>query len=141
MRYVDLFCGAGGTSCGLARAGWECVGAADVDATALATYALNFPRHPTHRLDLSQPLPDAPRDEWRAALADGALVGSSPCTDFSTANSAPRDRSALTVAFAHLTATLRPRVVRTERKVAVCGACTDGIVDGLGEGVRHEGVQ
>jgi DNA (cytosine-5)-methyltransferase 1 len=43
MRYVELFCGAGGTSCGLVGAGWECAGAADLDATALATYAANFP--------------------------------------------------------------------------------------------------
>lgn len=93
MRYVELFCGAGGTSCGLVGAGWECAGAADLDATALATYAANFPAHPVHRLDLARPL-------------DDALVASSPCTAFSAANSA-RDP-----AHAALTATLATHVAR-----------------------------
>lgn len=105
MRYVELFCGAGGTSCGLAQAGWTCVAAVDYSATALETYAANFPTHPTHQLDLSAPLDDALVEAWRGV---DAVVASSPCTDFSTANRAPRDRGRLTAQLAHHVARLRP---------------------------------
>lgn len=43
IRFVDLFSGAGGTSCGLRQAGMIPVAAVDNDAVALATYARNFP--------------------------------------------------------------------------------------------------
>ena len=111
MRYVDLFCGAGGASCGLVRAGWECVGAADADADALAVYARNFPTHPAHALDLSRPLPAALAKSWKRSLRDGALWASSPCTDFSTANATPRtdgSRSGLTLVLAEHVRRLRP---------------------------------
>lgn len=139
MRYVDLFCGAGGTSCGLAQAGWECVGAVDADAHALATYALNFPNHPTHQCDLALPLDDALVDAWR--LHDGALVGSSPCTDFSTANPAPRDRAQLTVAFAAHAVRLRPAWVLFEnvpraQRFAEFRALLEAL-DGAGYAVRY----
>ena len=111
MRYVDLFCGAGGASCGLTRAGWENVGAADWDAHALSVYALNFPDHSVHRLDLAQPLPADLVAQWRAALGDdGAVWASSPCTDFSTANLHPSgERSSLTAALAQHVLALAPR--------------------------------
>ena len=153
MRYVELYSGAGGSSCGLVSAGWECVGAVDLDVTALATYALNFPSHPTHRIDLAHPLPDTLRDEWKAALDQGALVGSSPCTDFSTANPAPRDRSTLTAAFARDVSALRPKIVvfenvpRARTSTAYHQLCetlqqegytfADGVVSVLGAGVAQ----
>lgn len=100
MRYADLFCGAGGVACGLARAGWDCVGAFDCDAHALSVYGLNFPGHPTHQVDLADPLPEPLVASLRRELAEGAVWASSPCTDFSTANAAPRDRSSLTATLA-----------------------------------------
>lgn len=115
MKYVDLFCGAGGASCGLARAGWQCVGAVDCDAHSLSVYELNFPTHPTHRLDLSQPLPADLVAQWRGALGeDGVVWASSPCTDFSTANAAPRDRSRLTATLARHIADVSPAWVLFE---------------------------
>src|SRR5690349_21619873 len=39
---VDLFCGAGGLSLGLARAGFTVVAAADSDATAVRTHEANL---------------------------------------------------------------------------------------------------
>lgn len=110
MKYVDLFCGAGGASTGLVRAGWECVGAVDYDEGALSIYAANHPTHPVHRLDLSQPLDSALTSEWRAALQeDGALWASSPCTDFSTAGGVNRGfRAALTATLADHVRAVRP---------------------------------
>jgi DNA (cytosine-5)-methyltransferase 1 len=104
MRYVELFCGAGGTSCGLTAAGWHCVGAVDRDADALSTYRLNFADHPVHTLDLAAPLPPELVAPWAEALREGgALVASSPCTSFSLANRMPdAQTSALTARLADL---------------------------------------
>lgn len=44
MRVIDLFCGAGGLSLGLERAGFESAVAVDVDRDACATYRELFPR-------------------------------------------------------------------------------------------------
>lgn len=41
-KAVDLFCGAGGASLGLIKAGYEVVGAVDADETALQTYEDNL---------------------------------------------------------------------------------------------------
>ena len=77
MRYVELFCGAGGTSCGLERAGWRCVGAADNSKAAIDTYSQNF-SHPSHLMDLSLPIEAEVAEEWKRELEEGALVASSP---------------------------------------------------------------
>lgn len=116
MRYVDLFCGAGGTSCGFTRAGWECIGAADWDQNALNTYQLNFPSHPAVRADLSEALDDSLVESWRASLhEDGLLAASSPCTDFSTANNKPSGRAAqLTAKLAEHIGRIRPAWVSFE---------------------------
>jgi DNA (cytosine-5)-methyltransferase 1 len=40
---IDLFCGAGGASLGLVRAGWDLRLATDVDPTCSLTYQANLP--------------------------------------------------------------------------------------------------
>lgn len=113
--YVDLFCGCGGASVGLTRAGWRCVGGVDVSEDALAIYAANFSGHATHRLDLSTPLPVELVAEWRTELREGVVWASSPCTGFSLATRRPRlGTRSLTLAVADHVAALRPRVLLFE---------------------------
>lgn len=107
MRYVDLFCGAGGASAGLRAAGWECVGAFDNDVDAVATYGANFPDHPCTLWDLGEPLPP------NAMPVDvDVVVGGPPCQDFSTACFMRvrrlGARSRLTQAFAERALALHP---------------------------------
>ena len=52
VRVVDLFSGAGGTSCGLRLAGMLPIAAVDIDAGALETYAANFPEATTIAADI-----------------------------------------------------------------------------------------
>jgi DNA (cytosine-5)-methyltransferase 1 len=42
LKAIDLFCGAGGLSHGLMRAGLDVVGAVDFSASALKSYKRNF---------------------------------------------------------------------------------------------------
>lgn len=46
VRSFDLFCGAGGSSCGARSAGAKVVGGIDAWETAAETFALNFPKAP-----------------------------------------------------------------------------------------------
>lgn len=51
LTAIDLFSGAGGFSAGLARAGFEVIGAVDAWPVAVETYGLNF-SHPALRADV-----------------------------------------------------------------------------------------
>ena len=143
IPYIDLFCGCGGASVGLARAGWHCVGAVDVSERALEIYKANFPRHTTHQLDLSVPLPFDLVTQWRARLREGVVWASSPCTGFSLATRQPRcGTRSLTLAVADHVATLRPRVLLFEN-VPRARKCDEfvALVDALrstGYAVAHQ---
>lgn len=105
MRYVDLFCGAGGGTCGLCVLDWQCVGAYDSDKDAVDTYARNFPSHPVSVHDLSDPVPHtSPVD---------LVIGGPPCQDFTTTCDERvcrmKRRARLTLSFAQRCLELAPR--------------------------------
>ncbi len=80
-RAIDLFAGAGGLSAGVRLAGFEVVGATDIDPDACATYRLNFP-------DAEMLCGDLRRPRLRSALLELAsntdlVVGGPPCQAFS----------------------------------------------------------
>ena len=109
MRYVELFCGCGGTAVGLHQAGWECLLAVDNDPFALALYKSNFPSHSVLQHDLNTPLPVSCVD--RLGSVD-VVVGGAPCQDFSNAGFVTRkcknERAALTDRFLDHVTHLRP---------------------------------
>lgn len=76
MTGLDLFCGCGGASLGLSRAGVALVGAWDFDAAAIRGHRALLPDCPAHQADLStvESLPAV--DVWWA---------SPPCQPFSAA--------------------------------------------------------
>ena len=51
MNFIDLFCGCGGFTLGMIRAGHTCLAAVDFNAEAVATLKLNLPyiKHVLHR--------------------------------------------------------------------------------------------
>lgn len=80
MRFLDLFCGAGGLSLGFLEAGWQCVGALDYSSDAIATYRLNFPKHWTIQCDISS---FSASDAGLRRKIDW-VIGGPPCQGFST---------------------------------------------------------
>lgn len=44
LTFLDLFCGCGGFSLGLERAGFRCLAAIDSSEEAIVTYKANFPK-------------------------------------------------------------------------------------------------
>jgi DNA (cytosine-5)-methyltransferase 1 len=82
-NYIDLFCGCGGFSLGLKRAGLNCIAAIDRDPVAMKTFRANFPQVP-HALeqDLTAFTPEQLRKIIGPCKID-AIIGGPPCQGFS----------------------------------------------------------
>lgn len=111
LRVVDLFCGAGGASCGMYQAGAELVAGVDHNAEALETHAHNLPgEHIQHDLKHVRPdlLPPV-RIDW--------VHGSPPCQGFSQAKGerdAEDARNQLVWRFIDWVEHIQPKVVTME---------------------------
>jgi DNA (cytosine-5)-methyltransferase 1 len=83
FNYLDLFCGCGGFSLGLERAGLKCVAAIDVDSKAIEVFRTNFSDVP-HILerDLTTFKPEMLRQLIGKQKID-MIVGGPPCQGFS----------------------------------------------------------
>ena len=119
MRAIDLFCGAGGLTLGLRRAGWDVVAGIDVDEAVGATYESNN----SEAVFMPADLRSVTDDEIRilAGTVPGAellLAGCAPCQPFSKQRRRgdPRKRAEATLLgqFARLVKVLEPKVVLME---------------------------
>lgn len=82
---IDLFCGCGGFSLGMERAGFKCLAAIDFNPEAIAVFKANFSNTP-HVLetDITQFPPEKLQALIGIAHVD-LIVGGPPCQGFSTA--------------------------------------------------------
>ncbi len=85
LTFVDLFCGCGGFTLGMQRAGFDCLAALDFNPEAIATLRQNLPTIP-HVLerDLIQFAPAQLFELIKTKSVD-VIVGGPPCQGFSTA--------------------------------------------------------
>ena len=84
FTYIDLFCGCGGFSLGMERAGFRCLAAIDFNPEAIAVFKANFPQvKNTIEKDLTA---FDPRDLAKLIPAEevDVIVGGPPCQGFST---------------------------------------------------------
>lgn len=83
--FIDLFCGCGGFTLGMIRAGFHCVAAIDFDDVALATLRSNLPDLPNVlERDLTKYRPSKLAKIIGRDRID-VIVGGPPCQGFSTA--------------------------------------------------------
>lgn len=109
MRIVDLFCGGGGLSHGMAQAGHTIVAAYDWWQPALDFYNRNIQDHYAYKLDLSNVAQSvAEIRRWRP----DAIIGGPPCQDFSSAGKRDENggRAGLTTSYAKIVTAIRPRM-------------------------------
>lgn len=109
MKIVDLFCGGGGLSYGLAQAGHNVVAAYDWWQPALDFYNRNIHDHHAYKLDLSNVQKSvAEIRRWKP----DAIVGGPPCQDFSSAGKRDEKggRASLTISYAKIVTTILPKV-------------------------------
>lgn len=109
---VDLFCGCGGLSLGLAAAGFDVVAGVDSWQPAISVYRMNNPGHKSIRFDLSD-------EDGTVSLvrrhAPFLVAGGPPCQDFSSAGDRVEGlRADLTVKFANVVARTRPQAFLME---------------------------
>ena len=119
MRAIDLFCGAGGLTRGLRRAGWDVVVGIDIDEAVGVTYESNNSEAVFMPADLR-----SVTDEEIRILAGTVpspellLAGCAPCQPFSKQRrrGRPRKRAEATLLgqFARLVRVLEPKVVLME---------------------------
>jgi DNA (cytosine-5)-methyltransferase 1 len=83
LTFIDLFCGCGGFTLGMHRAGFRCLAAIDSDPEAMKVFHANFPTV-THALE--KQLENFPPKELAALLGKqviDVIVGGPPCQGFS----------------------------------------------------------
>jgi DNA-methyltransferase (dcm) len=108
LKAIDLFCGCGGLSTGLAAAGFEVVAGIDSWPDALKVYRANHesPDHHVIQHDLSD---EASSIELIKTYSPFLITGGPPCQDFSNAGQRKEgDRADLTVKYANIVSAVRP---------------------------------
>lgn len=83
MTFIDLFCGCGGFSLGMVRAGFRCLAAIDFNQEAITTFKANFPDTLAFCKDLTKFPPDRLTAKLGVNHVD-VIVGGPPCQGFST---------------------------------------------------------
>lgn len=83
LNVIDLFCGAGGSSSGFRLAGFNLVGALDINAAAAKTHELNFPECATIVGDITTLSPQEFAQRIGNKPVD-IVIGSPPCQTFSS---------------------------------------------------------
>lgn len=81
--FIDLFCGAGGITIGIERAGWTPLLTVDFNKFASETHRKNFPHIPHWEADLSDPQVLERVVEQVSGRDVGILAGGPPCQGFS----------------------------------------------------------
>lgn len=80
---IDLFCGAGGSSSGFKLAGFNIIGALDINKIAVKTHELNFPECKTIVGDIATISPSEFHNMIGGRRVD-VIIGSPPCQTFSS---------------------------------------------------------
>lgn len=149
LGFVDLFCGAGGFTVGLARAGLKPLLGVDMDERVAEAHAVNFPYSPFIKGDLGLP-------EVQDAVVEAVgrepflVVGGPPCQGFSvfgkrrmaqSTNHDPRKdpRNYLVFCFLDVVARLNPRWVVMENVAGFASLDGGSFVQRVVQELRHLG--
>ena len=117
FKVVDLFCGCGGMTLGLEKAGFNVVAGFDNWKPAIDVYEANF-KHPVLQLDLS----DVHKSVGEISkFAPEIIVGGPPCQDFSTAGhqDESRGRAILSVCYSEIICSIKPQYFVMENVAAI----------------------
>lgn len=136
FQFVDLFCGAGGMTCGLTRAGYTPRAAVEIVEIACDTHHRNFPGCKLHRGPIQDFDPAALMEEFGQIHL---VAGGPPCQGFSVAGFRnPKDeRNQLFREFMRVIQTVKPWYVVMENVPGILTLANGGfyraIVEAFGE--------
>ena len=89
LKYIDLFCGAGGFSLGFDKSGFQNIFSVDIEEDFCETYKTNFPTHKLIPKDISQ-LTEEKIKELTVSHEVDVVIGGPPCQGFSIAGNIGR---------------------------------------------------
>ena len=132
FRFVDLFCGAGGLSCGLEMSGMTCVLGTDQEESAISTFRRNHPKAKTFTGDISK-LTKAKLKKMTGGRKIHLVCGGPPCQGMSTAGlGIPDDpRNFLFLEFVRIVEELKPDYVLLENVTGMVGRKNKKILDAI----------
>jgi DNA (cytosine-5)-methyltransferase 1 len=142
QKVLDLFCGAGGFSCGMEQAGVEIVAGSDNDEKALKTFQYNHKNSIAINYDLSkinydlfEKLDTIVQDEL------DVLVGGPPCQGFSIAGKRLGDdpRNKLWLAYINIIEKYNPKVVLLENVPTIVSTKNGKILEKIVESFSEYG--
>jgi DNA (cytosine-5)-methyltransferase 1 len=140
---LDLFSGAGGMSRGFEDAGFEVLGAVEIDELAAETYELNFPRARVWTRDVRRVSATEVMRELRLRPGELDLLGGCPpCQGFSTMTTLNGSRASddrrndLILRMTGFVRAMRPKVVLVEN---VPGLAKDGRISRFVSSLRMMG--
>ncbi len=115
IKFIDIFCGAGGLSCGLEQAGMRCILGIDHDKSAIETFALNHQHANTFCGNIEELTTKKLKELLNKQEVD-LIVGGPPCQGFSTVGKGdPNDkRNKLFLEYLRLVKLLRPNFIIIE---------------------------
>lgn len=118
---IDLFCGCGGLTMGLKKAGFQIAGAVDIDPLSVKTYKTNHPEVKVWQRDIRELEPSKLLDQIGIEVERlDLLAGCPPCQGFSTMRTmngrmrVKDPRNDLILEFQRFVIALRPRTVMVE---------------------------
>lgn len=116
-KMVDLFCGCGGMTLGMEKAGYNVLAGFDNWKPAIDVYKANF-KHPVIQLDLSDVKSSV---EEISKFTPDIIVGGPPCQDFSTAGhqDESRGRAILSVCYSEIICSIKPQYFVMENVAAI----------------------
>lgn len=116
-KVVDLFCGCGGMTLGMEKAGYNVIAGFDNWKPAIDVYKANF-KHPVIQLDLSDVKSSV---EEISKFTPDIIVGGPPCQDFSTAGhqDESRGRAILSVCYSEIICSIKPQYFVMENVAAI----------------------
>lgn len=82
-KFIDLFCGAGGFSCGLQQVGLECIGGIELNEVIAKTHRLNHKNSKTVAADIREVSPERFAKIIETDKVD-VITGGPSCPTFST---------------------------------------------------------
>lgn len=140
---IDLFCGAGGLTAGLKKAGFNVLAGLEVNSIAAETYKLNHPRTKVYRSDICFINPEKILNDLGLQVGQlDLLAGCPPCQGFSSHRTRNRSSSVVDVRndlifeFLRFVEVMKPKTIMLEN---VPGLAKDARIDTVKEALSDLG--
>lgn len=118
---IDLFCGAGGLTLGLQKAGFNVLAGVEICPPAIETYRMNHKNHKIYDVDIRKLVPTEILKDLGLKKGElDLLAGCPPCQGFSThrtrnkSTSIPDERNNLIFEFVRFVEAMQPKTIMVE---------------------------